>query len=308
MRFGIAAAFALVAVTLYFFTLGWASRVRRIAWFGCTLIVALSPALVELDDLDDAIQRAAAALLAVALIVKLYDVLHAPRCFHRSGFRFYVWYLANWLWLVVRRRPPSHRRMDDFRQVLLAAPVTIAGVSLLATVFRYDWSTRSFTFEHCVKASTVFALLMPLTSTISAAWRLLAGPALDAMNAPFLATTPAEFWRRWNLPAQQFFTEYVFKAAGGLNYPIRTMLFTFLISAAIHEYLFGIATGWFHGWQTLFFMTQGLAAAITARWRPRGLFVPIGFVATVAFNLATSVWFFRSVDAVIPFYAVRPGP
>jgi hypothetical protein len=48
--------------------------------------------------------------------------------------------------------------------------------------------------------------------------------ALEPMARPELAPTSAEFWRRWNRPAQQFFYEDVFKPCGGLRAPVRGAL------------------------------------------------------------------------------------
>jgi hypothetical protein len=305
MRLVIAAAFAWSGAAIFYFALSWRMPSRVLAYCLCSAIVALSPALIELDDRDDSIQRLIASLLAISLLVKLYDSFRAPDRFHALGFRFYCSHLANWFWLVVRRQPPARDRAIDIRQVFLSAFVSIAAVPLLVGVFSLDWSTRPFPLEHCIKASTVFALLMPLSAMASAVWRLLFGPALEAMDAPVLSSTPAEFWRRWNLPAQQFLATYVFEPAGGSRRPVRATLFTFFVSGLVHEYLFGIATGKLQGWQMLFFLVQGAAVLVTSRWRPRGTVSGISIALTIAFNLATSVWFFRSVAAAVPFYAAR---
>ena len=80
------------------------------------------------------------------------------------------------------------------------------------------------------------------------------------------------------------------------------MLVVFAASAAIHEYLFAVALGRVEGYQSAFFLAQGVAAALTMRLRPRGPAAAVGIAATLAFNLATSVLFFASVDGMVPFY------
>jgi hypothetical protein len=138
--------------------------------------------------------------------------------------------------------------------------------------------------------------------------RLAGAAALDLMDRPWLAPTSAEFWRRWNRPAQQFFYEDVFKPSGGWRAPVRGTLATFAASAAVHEYVFGIAIG-VVGYQTAFFLLNGCAAAATLRARPTGLYRVAGVALTLAFVLGTAVLFFRRVDAVLPFYERRPsGP
>src|SRR5258708_7726703 len=56
-----------------------------------------------------------------------------------------------------------------------------------------------------------FAWLDPATGAAVAVWRLLGGTARDPMNNPFASRTPADFWRRYNRPAQQFLYEDPFR-------------------------------------------------------------------------------------------------
>ncbi len=125
------------------------------------------------------------------------------------------------------------------------------------------------------------------------------------MDNPFASRTPADFWKRYNRPTQQFFHEDVFKPLGGRRAPIRGTLATFAVSAAVHEYIFDVAVGRFQGYQTAFFLVQGVAVAATLRVRPRGPAAVAWVAATFAFNLATSALFFASVGEVVPFYARR---
>ena len=137
------------------------------------------------------------------------------------------------------------------------------------------------------------------------AYRLLGGTALDPMGNPITARTPAEFWRRWNHPAQQFLHEYAFMPAGGFRRAVRATMVTFGVSGLVHEYVFGIAAGRIQGCQLLFFSLQGCAVAATMRCRPSGRMSVLWIAGTLVFNLATSVLFFQSVDAVLPFYWPR---
>jgi D-alanyl-lipoteichoic acid acyltransferase DltB (MBOAT superfamily) len=125
------------------------------------------------------------------------------------------------------------------------------------------------------------------------------------MASPAAASTPAEFWRRWNRPAQQFLQEYAFRPAGGKHRPIYAIFVTFAVSAVVHEYVFGIATGMFQGWQALFFLSQGVATTLTFRSRPTGWGRALGTFLTILFNLAAAYLFFKSVDMIIPFYSLR---
>ena len=159
--------------------------------------------------------------------------------------------------------------------------------------------------EHSVKVIATYATVVSFAQTGAIVYRLSGGVALDPTLSPAGAPTPAEFWRRWNRPAQQLLETYAFRPAGGLHHPVRATLFTFAISAVVHEYVFGIAAWRIQGWQAAFFLVQGVAAAASIRLRPVGWWLVLGQFLTIAFNLATSVLFFQSVNSVLPFYSPR---
>jgi D-alanyl-lipoteichoic acid acyltransferase DltB (MBOAT superfamily) len=169
-------------------------------------------------------------------------------------------------------------------------------------LYRMNWSAVCFPLEHVLKVSAVASAVVLLTNAVAAVYRLSGGVALDFMNHPLVAPTPADFWRRWNVPAQQFLNEYTFQPAGGPRRPVRATLVTFAVSGLVHEYVFGIASGRVQGWQLLFFMIQGVAVVATMRVRPRGRFTLLWVAGTWGFNLASSALFFRSVNQVLSFY------
>ncbi len=126
----------------------------------------------------------------------------------------------------------------------------------------------------------------------------------DFSDAPLLARTPADFWRRYNRVFQQYFHENVFKRAGGRRSPVAVTILIFLLSGLMHEYVFGIAIGRVQGFQTAFFLTQGIAVAATLRVKPRGRPAVLAWTgATLAFNLVTSLLFFLSFHAIVRLYA-----
>ena len=81
------------------------------------------------------------------------------------------------------------------------------------------------------------------------------------------------------------------------------MLLVFAVSALLHELIFRAAVGRVQGYQTAFFAVQGLAAALTARVKVKGWLTIPWIAATLVFNLASSVLFFASIHAVVPFYS-----
>ena len=60
---------------------------------------------------------------------------------------------------------------------------------------------------------------------------------------PLAARTPADFRRRYNRDAGQFFYENVFKPIGGLHAPAREIILSFLLNGLYHEYLFRVVIG-----------------------------------------------------------------
>jgi D-alanyl-lipoteichoic acid acyltransferase DltB (MBOAT superfamily) len=179
----------------------------------------------------------------------------------------------------------------------------LAGGAAVFAVFWFDWEGWPFLLQHTAKVLAVYLLLIPAGNVRMALSRMRGARVPDWMDNPFRARTTAEFWRRYNRPMQQFFSEDVFKPVGGRRAPVRATLVTFAVSAVIHEYLFDIAIGRLQGYQTLFFLLQGCATAATLRVRPRGWVVVPWVAVTWVFGLVTSVLFFLSVNGLLPFYS-----
>ncbi len=295
---------ALVSAISFFPALRLPGVARTLAWLVCSTVVALSPGLILVTS---SLQRWLSALLAVTLLVKVYNAFRTADYFRQRGFWYHITWLLNVFWLVVRKVPPSIPRRRDWERLPRAIVLAAASLALIDLVFARDWATSPFVLEHCVKVVVTFEAVTSVLGLVVVVFRMLGGVALDFTASAATAPTPAEFWRRWNLPAQQFYEEYIFRAAGGLHRPIPAILATFAASAVVHEYVFGIAAGRFQGWQAIFFLSQGVAAMLTFRLRPTGWRRRLGTLLTLIFNLATAALFFQSVNAVLPFYSPRAG-
>ena len=303
-RWAVAGAVAILSACAFYPAL-WLSRRRRtvVLVILCCLIAA-TPAIIPLAA---RLPRALAAVTAVTLAVKLYDLHVGAAAGVRSGALGFLTFLPNIFCLVHRKldaapHPPPRR--DLLRGFLLATALVPAG-ALLVLAFKVDWTRYAFAAEHATKVVLFFLLVIPLANAAAAVWRLAGGRALDFMDNPFAARTPADFWRRYNRPVHQFMWENVFPAAGGRRHRVRGAFAVFLVSAAVHEYVFSIALGRVQGYQTAFFLVQGLAVAATTRVKPRGTAAAVSVAATFLFNLASGVLFFASVNGVLPFYQNR---
>lgn len=304
MNWSFLASFAVIVVAAlgYYPARRARTRVRTLLWLASMCLVAVSPSLVPLAR---APLRLGASLIAIAVLVKLYDMHREPELAGGLSFWSYVAYLPNGFWLVLRKEPRRIPVARDLRHLAIAAPAAALSILLVAGLWQQDWSAVPFFIEHVLKVASVILAVVLTGNGLAMAYRLLGGRAIDPMANPIVARTPADFWRRWNRLAQQFLSEYAFLPAGGYRRATRATLITFGVSGLIHEYVFGIAAGGIQGCQLLFFMLQGLAVAVTMRVRPSARIVPIWMTGTLFFELSTSVLFFRSVDAVLPFYWPR---
>ena len=214
MEIAASATVAYVAAISFFPASVCPASARCLAWLTCSTIVALSPCLIPVTS---SVQRMAGTLVAVALMAKLYDVLRAADLHCQKGLRSYMTWLPNCFWLVAQKVPPFQPRHHDWSRLPRAIVLAAGSLAILVLVFGHDWATCPFALEHGVKAAVTFCAVVSLAGLGAVAYRLLGGDALDPMASPAGAATPAEFWRRWNRPAQQFFQEYAFRPAGGTH-------------------------------------------------------------------------------------------
>lgn len=300
----LAIALALLAAAALRLVFRRGELLRAAAWLAGSAMIAITPCIVPLDARP---ARLGLAMFAIALLVKVYDLFaHASRAKEMST-REYASYLLNWFWLVLDRPPSPVPRARDIRRLFALGPVTAALLLCCEGVFAFDWSPFPFLVEHTIKTVVLVLVIWPLTNCAASVWRLFAGRALDPMFHLASAATPADFWRRWNRPAQQFFQTYVYRYfAFGRRRSIG-ILATFVVSGLVHEYVFGIAAGSVQGWQLLFFSTHGVATVLTSRIRPQGWLLTPCICLTLLFNILMAAVFLKSLDAIVPFYSARSG-
>lgn len=298
-----------------------ALRLRRGRRLGALLVLAgiilLAPLLVPSDA---RFLRLLAAVFAVISVLKLYDLHRGARLNVRPTGTGLVVFLFN-IFSLVHRNLVDQPRPDVRRELWRFATGSVACLGALYVAYRVfgaDWTAFGFWPEHAAKVVAFFFALFPFTRALGAAWRLAGLPGRDFMNNPFASRTPADFWRRYNRPVHEFLDEDVFKPAarppsprGGRrgaapSHRFRAALFTFLVSAAVHEYVFTIPVGRVQGYQTAFFLIQGLAVALSLRQKPRGWAAVPWVVGTLTFNVVSGVLFFASLNQVVRFYQNRP--
>lgn len=280
--------------------LQWSPWPRMLMWLVLSAITALMPCIVPLTAKSI---RLLVALVAIALLTKLYDLLRQASLARALTLSAYVSYLTNWFWLVLSKAPPPVAPANDRARLKWPAALSIFFAFLSIQVFSAVKPPLDFDSEHVVKVAVIVTTIVCISNCGAIVWRLSGGVAWDPMLNPIFARTPADFWRRWNRPAQQFLHEYAYLPAGGLKHHARATLVTFIVSGLLHEYVFDIAAGHIQGWQLLFFTIQGFATLATMRLHPRGTLVLPCLVGTLMFNLLTATLFFASVNQIVPFYA-----
>ena len=286
-------------------------RARRSTVVMCAAIGILL-ALPWFCDARHVGPRAVVMMTCVALFTpKLLDALSAPAHWHGRSWREWIAYLPTPCVLVHRGReglavaPPGRTPA----RLLTRAAVQIAmGGLLLAWAMRADFKHSSFWLEHGVKLLAAYLVGFDGTFLLlEGIMRGLGVAVIDQTRDPALATTPADFWRRYNREAGRFFYANVFKPIGGLRHPRGAIVVTFLVNGALHEYLAWILVGSIQGYQMTFFALHGLATAITFDLRPRGALArAVGLAVTLVFVYLTSVLFFASVSQFFPWYARGP--
>lgn len=292
-----------LALAASFFPLITKARGARLAtWLTISVVIFLAPFLIPSDARP---LRFVTACASVILVMKLWDLHVSASRGQPMPWERFPPHLVNPFALLSRMRlsPPIARERllrDAARQAL----ASVAGALAIAGLFLVHWRSVPLAFEHAVKAAVIFTAIVALLELVVASVRLAGGTMPDFTRAPLLARTPADFWRRYNIVIQQFFFENVFRAVGGRRAPRLATLLIFALSGLVHEYVFGIAIGRVTGYQMTFFLLQGIGVAATLRAEPRGrIAVAASTAATIAFNLATSFFFFLSFHAIVRIYA-----
>lgn len=247
------------------------------------------------------LSRFSIALFAGVMIMKMWDLHIGAESGSRPGFGQFLGFVFNPV-LLVWRKPVSPASTGNTRELLLALLTGTAAVLALGWLERRDWTGLPFLLQHVPVAFALFALVTAALDFASALTRLCGGRAADANDRPLLARTPAEFWRRYNRLVGQFLQEDFFRPMRGLRHPVRSTLAVFAVSGLLHEYLFWMAIGHSAGLQLGFFLMQGCGVALTLRMRPTGASAVVSTLATLLFNVLTSVLFFASIHHAFPIY------
>jgi hypothetical protein len=289
-----------LAAILFFLTLRIRSLKQTGIWVTLPLVLA-TPLFISSGSPG---WRLLLSLNAVTIAAKMFDLWRDPQGALRFRLSSFIAYLSNAFCLVPRRSHAGPR--PSFTSLLLRIFIGVAGlylfIRILSFVWQIDWDNAPFLIEHLVKFSVVISLVWIVGFLGEAGWSLLGGKTTHLMGNLLTPHSPAEFWRRWNRPAQQFFYEDLFKPLARKTSPARATIIVFFINGLIHEYVFGIPINRFTGYFLIFFLIQGFAVMLTWRLRSTRFNTTIGVPGTLIFNALSSIVFFAGMNQLFPFY------
>jgi hypothetical protein len=250
---------------------------------------------------------ALALIAAAALPAKLIDGASAPDVWASRPWREWGFFLSLPFVVCFRGhlRDPERPRRDSALLALRGLAEMAAGGGLLWGAFRWDWRGTPLVVEHAVKLAGLYLVALDGSFVLATAVLRLSGFAVhDLSRHPVTATTPADFWRRYNCDAGRFLRENLFRRLPMRSPAARTMV-VFILNGLLHEYLAWVMCGRILGYPLAFFGLQGLAVVLTARRHPTGPAALASGAATLLFMVAASTLILLSVDAVVPWYQRR---
>lgn len=169
-------------------------------------------------------------------------------------------------------------------------------------VFNLDWRGPGFVPEYLAKLlGVIFGGVCGL-NVHSSMWRLVGLRAVPSPVSVFWASSPADFWRRWNRPVSEWLFVYVHRPLSGARPSGLATVVTFAVSGLMHEYIVALLIGRITGCATAFFLVQGLGVWLTWTWKLRGGWRTLGVVGTWVFSAATSVLLFGPMGVALPIY------
>jgi hypothetical protein len=281
---------------------------RRMRVYGALLIIAFlatSPWFSGVHNSNVVLHALQTLVCCAVFIPKLVDASVSPSTWRRRRFRQWLGYLVNPFVLVYRAhlQDPGAPVGNSIRQVAGGLLRILTGSMILLFAFRHDFSSGSFWVEHTIKTVAVYLIFFDGQFVAATGlMRIFTGRSLEFSRNPILASSPADFWRRYNRDAGRFLYMDIFVPLVGKRALLRGTAIVFLANGVLHEYLSWVLTGQLLGYQIVFFAVQGLATLLTLSWRPRGWLRLLGIAGTLTFNLITSSLFFASVDLLVDWY------
>ena len=259
--------------------------------------------------------RAAVMYGCTELTFKMIDYSRYCRLNDGGPLREYLRFLIPFPTLQVTFRRPRgdpvmsmNVRHEAFKLLSGTAGFLVAFATLQLSAHSSLVQT-SFAVDHAITFVLFIIAIESLSRALSGLERLVGMNPSPLINQAYRSQTVAEFWCRYNTRVHTWLTDNVFRPAGGVGTPVRSVFAVFFVSAILHEVAFAIATSRLDGYQFAFFMIQAPAVfgtlwvqRATRKWGLLGR--TICHLVTIGWLAVSSLLFFRGVDRVFPFFYV----
>jgi alginate O-acetyltransferase complex protein AlgI len=136
-----------------------------------------------------------------------------------------------------------------FKKLVIADNVGIIANKVFALADPSFWLLWSGVFAFAIQ---IYADFSAYTDIARGTSRWLGFELTENFDHPYLARSPADFWRRWNISLSTWFRDYVYIPLGGSRVPgwwwVRNVLATFLLSGLWHGASWNyVLWGLYHG-------------------------------------------------------------
>jgi len=214
-------------------------------------------------------------------------------------------------WGLRDRRKPTALSGDRVAWLGLGGALVAGGFLVLGLRSRFSLPFESFAVDHAIVFVAFLLAIEGLSLALTQMERLAGFDIPPLVRGMLRSRTPAEFWMRYNTRVHRWLRDNVFVPAGGSWRPAWGALFTFFVSALLHEVAFAVATSVLDGRQFAFFFLQAPAALLSPaleRVAKKGGLAGRVFAhaVTILWFYLTSILFFHGVQRVFPFLYARP--
>ena len=153
-------------------------------------------------------------------------------------------------------------------EVAVACGKTALGLTLVFGIARFVPDDRELTRGWVGMIGLILTLHFGGFHLLSCAWRAAGVRAVPLMEAPLLASGLTDFWgRRWNRAFRDAAHRFLFRPLAGRLGAGTASAAVFLASGLVHDLVISVPARGGYGGPTVFFLIQGVGAALE-RTRP----------------------------------------
>jgi alginate O-acetyltransferase complex protein AlgI len=121
-------------------------------------------------------------------------------------------------------------------------------------------------------AAVVLILHFGLFHLLSCAWRWFGIDAAPLMDNPLLASSLSEFWgRRWNTAFRDLTHKFLFRPLARRYGAVSALLWGFVFSGLLHDFVISVPAGGGFGGPTLFFLIEAVGMLLERSQRGKRL-------------------------------------